>query len=107
MNGDRWSSSGVFISYRRQESSGLAGRLFDRLAPRFGEDRVFMDVDRIELGVDFADVIAHEVSTCAVLLAIIGPHWLDAADAAGRRGWRIRTTSSASRSRPPWTAISE
>ena len=82
---DRWSSSGVFISYRRQESSGLAGRLFDRLAPRFGEDRVFMDVDRIELGVDFADVIAHEVSTCAVLLAIIGPHWLDAADAAGRR----------------------
>jgi hypothetical protein len=82
---DGWSSSSVFISYRRQESSGLAGRLFDRLAARFGEDRVFMDIDRIELGVDFAEVIAQEVSTCAVLLAVIGPHWLDAADAAGRR----------------------
>jgi len=40
-------SGGVFISYRRQESSGLAGRLYDRLADRFGEDQVFMDVDSI------------------------------------------------------------
>jgi hypothetical protein len=47
-------SGGVFISYRRQESSGLAGRLYDRLADRFGDDQVFMDVDTIALGVDFA-----------------------------------------------------
>jgi hypothetical protein len=46
----------VFISYRRQESSGLAGRLYDRLAARFGDDQVFMDVDTIALGVDFAEV---------------------------------------------------
>jgi hypothetical protein len=50
-------SRGIFISYRRQETSALAGRLYDRLADRFGEDRVFMDVDTIELGVDFAAVI--------------------------------------------------
>jgi hypothetical protein len=78
-------SGGVFISYRRQESSGLAGRLYDRLAARFGDDQVFMDVDTIALGVDFAEVITQAVSTCQVLLAIIGPRWLDVTDENGRR----------------------
>jgi TIR domain len=78
-------SGGVFISYRRQESSGLAGRLYDRLADRFGDDQVFMDVDTIALGVDFAEVIAQAVSTCQVLLAVIGPHWLTATDQDGQR----------------------
>jgi TIR domain len=75
----------VFISYRRQESSGLAGRLYDRLAARFGDDQVFMDVDTIALGVDFAEVIAQAVSTCQVLVAVIGPRWLTATDTDGRR----------------------
>jgi hypothetical protein len=48
---------GVFISYRRQEASAQAGRLHDRLAGRFGEDQIFMDVDSIELGVDFLEAI--------------------------------------------------
>jgi hypothetical protein len=78
-------SGRVFISYRRQESSGLAGRLYDRLAARFGDDQVFMDVDTIALGVDFAEVIAQAVSSCEVLLAVIGPRWLAATDADGRR----------------------
>jgi hypothetical protein len=78
-------SGGVFISYRRQESSGMAGRLYDRLAARFGDDQVFMDVDTIGLGVDFAAVITHAVSTCQVLLAVIGPQWLTATDQDGRR----------------------
>jgi predicted ATPase len=78
-------SGGVFISYRRQEASGLAGRLYDRLAARFGDDQVFMDVDTIALGVDFAEVITQAVSTCQVLLAIIGPRWLTASDQDGRR----------------------
>src|SRR5919198_42088 len=77
--------SRVFISYRRQESSGLAGRLYDRLATHVGEDQVFMDVDTIALGVDFAEVITQAVSTCEVLLAIIGPNWLDATDPDGQR----------------------
>jgi hypothetical protein len=78
-------SGRVFISYRRQESSGMAGRLYDRLAARFGDDQVFMDVDKIGLGVDFAKVITKAVSTSRVLLAVIGPTWLTATDQDGRR----------------------
>ena len=78
-------SGRVFISYRRQETSGLAGRLYDRLAAHLGEDQVFMDVDTIALGVDFAEVITQAVSTCQVLLAVIGPQWLSVGDKEGRR----------------------
>jgi len=78
-------SGGIFISYRRQETGDLAGRLYDRLADRFGEARVFMDVDTIELGVDFTEVITRAVGTCEVLLAVIGPHWLTANDQDGHR----------------------
>jgi TIR domain len=76
---------GIFVSYRRQETSHLAGRLADRLADRFGEGQVFIDVDTIEPGVDFAEEIARAVATCKVLLAIIGPTWLTATDERGRR----------------------
>jgi hypothetical protein len=71
---------GIFISYRRQESSHLAGRLSDRLADRFGEGQVFIDVDAIEPGMDFAEAISRAVTVCQVLLAIIGPTWLTATD---------------------------
>lgn len=49
---------GIFISYRRKESSHLAGRLYDQLVSRFGDSQSFMDVDTIELGVDFAEEIS-------------------------------------------------
>jgi hypothetical protein len=75
----------VFISYRRQESSGWARLLQDRLATQFGDDQVFMDVDTIAPGLDFAEVITQAVSTCEVLLAIIGPRWLTATDEDGQR----------------------
>jgi TIR domain/Pentapeptide repeats (9 copies) len=78
-------SGGIFISYRRQETGHLAGRLRDRLADRFGESQVFIDVDAIEPGVDFAEEIFRAVTACTVLLAIIGPAWLTAADGRGRR----------------------
>jgi TIR domain len=79
------SRGGVFISYRRQETSDIAGHLCDRLAAHFGDDQVFMDVDTIALGLDFAEVIAQAASTCQVLLALIGPRWLTATDQEGRR----------------------
>jgi hypothetical protein len=79
------SSGGIFISYRRQETRHLAGRLYDRLAARFGLDQVFMDVATIEPGVDFAEAIDQAVGACRVLLAVIGSHWLTAADDAGQR----------------------
>jgi len=76
---------GVFVSYRRQDSGPVAGRLYDRLAFHFGPSRVFIDVDTIEPGVDFAEAIALALETCEVLLAIIGPGWLAAADESGLR----------------------
>jgi hypothetical protein len=76
---------GIFLSYRRQDSSHVAGRLYDRFAERFGKGRVFIDVDTMEPGVDFAQAIARAVETCEVLLAIIGPSWLTAKDQQDRR----------------------
>ena len=76
---------GIFVSYRRQETSHLAGRLYDRLADRFGNSQVFIDVDTIEPGVDFAEEIFRAVAACKVLLAVIGPDWLTATDERGRR----------------------
>jgi hypothetical protein len=76
---------GIFLSYRRQDSSHVAGRLYDRFVERFGKGRAFMDVDTMEPGVDFAEAIARAVETCEVLLAIIGPGWLTAKDQQDRR----------------------
>src|SRR5262249_50371809 len=73
-------SGGIFISYRRQEADYVAGRLFDHLANRFGEQRVFMDVDSIEPGLDFGEAIEQAVSSCSVLLALIGQQWLTMTD---------------------------
>ena len=76
---------GIFVSYRRQDESHLAGRLYDRLVDRFGEGQVFMDVDTIEPGIDFAEEINRAVAACKVLVAVIGPNWLTATDEQGRR----------------------
>jgi TIR domain len=75
----------IFISYRRDDSSGQAGRVFDRLEREFGRDRLFMDVDAVPLGVDFMKVLREEVAKCSALLAVIGPRWLDACDEQGIR----------------------
>jgi hypothetical protein len=76
---------GIFVSYRRQDSDYLAGRLYDRLVDRFGEGRVFIDVDTIEPGLDFAEEITRAVAACQVFVAVIGPAWLTATDGRGRR----------------------
>ncbi|HEV7904352.1 MAG TPA: TIR domain-containing protein [Pyrinomonadaceae bacterium] len=77
--------SGIFISYRRDDSSGHAGRLFDRLSARFGVEQVFMDIDQIEPGEDFVQVIESAVGSCEVLIALIGRNWLASRDESGRR----------------------
>jgi hypothetical protein len=68
--------SGIFVSYRREDSPGHAGRLFDRLVEHFGRERIFMDIDTIEPGEDFVTVIENAVSSCDVLIAVIGQNWL-------------------------------
>jgi WD40 repeat protein len=75
----------VFISYRRDDSAGQAGRIQDRLEREFGRDLLFMDVDAIPLGMNFVKVLHEEVAKCGVLLAVIGPNWLDARDEDGNR----------------------
>jgi TIR domain len=75
----------VFISYRRDDSAASAGRIFDRLIDRFGEENVFRDIDTIEPGAEFAEVIAEHIARCDALIAVIGREWLNARDAEGRR----------------------
>lgn len=75
----------IFISYRREDSEGHAGRLFEVLAEHFGKTLVFMDVAGIEPGMDFRKAIDSNVATCSVLLAIVGRGWLTAVDATGQR----------------------
>ena len=75
----------IFLSYRRDDAEGEAGRLFDDLTSEFGTNRVFMDVAGIEPGRDFRKVIDHNVASCGVLLAMMGKGWIDAKDDAGRR----------------------
>lgn len=66
----------IFLCYRRADTPHVAGRLYDRLAARYGSSNVFMDVDSIEPGLDFTDVIERALDECAVLLALIGGSWL-------------------------------
>jgi hypothetical protein len=75
----------IFISYRREETAYPAGWLYDRLADRFGSDQVFKDVDSIQLGDDFIEVITSAVGSCDVLLALIGDEWLTITDEHGGR----------------------
>jgi hypothetical protein len=75
----------VFISYRRDDTEGEAGRLFDDLTREFGPNSVFMDVSGILPGVDFVKAIEENVADCGVLLAIIGPTWATITGTSGQR----------------------
>ena len=75
----------IFISYRRDDSAGYAGRLFEHLTARFGARSVFMDIDTIEPGEDFRKVIEATVGTCDVVLVLMGKHWLKMTNAQGDR----------------------
>lgn len=74
----------IFISYRRSDGSGYSGRLYDRLVQTLGPSNVFMDIDTIEPGADFKEVIGRHLQSCQVVLAIIGRHWLSASRQGGR-----------------------
>jgi hypothetical protein len=75
----------VFISYRREDSAGFAGRLHESLERRLGEGEVFRDVDALQPGQDFVDAINARLLNCKACLVLIGREWLEAKDDAGRR----------------------
>lgn len=70
------SSPRIFISYRRDDSADIAGRIYDRLVQHFQMEHVFKDVDSIPLGVDFLHHLEEAVAKCNFFLLIIGPEWI-------------------------------
>jgi DNA-binding beta-propeller fold protein YncE len=76
--------SRIFISYRHADSAAYAGRLYDRLKDRFGDERIFRDLE-MDFGIDFVERIEDTVGSCVVMVVVIGPGWLDARDDAGNR----------------------
>lgn len=64
--------SKILISYRREDSADVTGRIYDRLIQKFGQGAVFKDVDSIPLGVDFRTFLDEQVAKCEVFLAVIG-----------------------------------
>jgi hypothetical protein len=81
----RETKGNIFISYRRDEGAGYAGRIADRFVERFGEDAVFHDLDSLEPGLDFAEGIERAVNASEVLVAVMGKNWVTTTDEAGRR----------------------
>ena len=75
----------VFVSYRRGDSEGQARALNSELVKLIGKDSVFMDVDSLALGQDFREILRQRLESCDLMLALIGPGWLDAKDTAGNR----------------------
>jgi DNA-binding CsgD family transcriptional regulator/tetratricopeptide (TPR) repeat protein len=75
----------VFLSYRREDTSGYAGRLHDALSARFGDGAAFMDVETIPPGADFARHVDDAMARCRAVLVLIGPRWLTAATSGGQR----------------------
>jgi uracil-DNA glycosylase len=77
--------SRIFINYRRQDTEGYVGRLYDHLIQHFEQQDIFMDVDSIPPGADFVQVLEEAVAGCDVLIAVIGPQWATIKDDTGER----------------------
>jgi Carboxypeptidase regulatory-like domain/TIR domain len=76
---------GIFVNYRREDTAGYVGRLYDALADHFGADRVFMDIGSIGYGEDFVKAVEKAIGSSAVLIVVIGRQWLSTADEKGQR----------------------
>ena len=79
------SAQGIFLSYGREDAAAYARLLQHELRERFPDARVFMDLDSIDPGRPFAEVIREAVESCAVLVALIGRQWLTLTDEEGQR----------------------
>jgi hypothetical protein len=77
-------SGQIFISYRRDDASYPAGRLYDRLSAHFLQNQIFIDVDNLEPGADFVEAIEASVGSCDAFIAVIGKRWLSSSDEEGK-----------------------
>lgn len=77
-------SGQIFISYRRDDSSASAGRLYDRLSARLPNNQIFIDVN-LDPGIDFVGAIETSVGSCDVLIAVIGKRWVRSSVGKGKR----------------------
>lgn len=75
----------IFVSYRREDSAANARLLYERLSDKFGASRVFMDVEDIDPGDEWKRRLDAEIERATHVLVLMGPRWLSAADATGRR----------------------
>jgi hypothetical protein len=75
--------AGVFISYRREDTPAHAGRVYERLAARYGKRRVFRDLDAIPFAWDFRQKINEAIGSSDALIVLIGRDWLTASDPSG------------------------
>jgi hypothetical protein len=82
--GRRRRTKSIFISYRRQDSQHIAGRIYDQLVAQFGKAAVFKDVDSIPVGVNFQTHLQDQVMRTSVLVAIIGLDWRGSASGVDR-----------------------
>lgn len=75
----------IFISYRREDSQHVTGRIYDQLVAHFGPDEVFKDVDSIPFGIDFRVHLKSVIGACQAVLVVIGDNWLQIQDEKRRR----------------------
>jgi TIR domain len=66
----------ITISYRRDDSMDITGRIFDRLTSRYGRETVFRDIDSIPPGLDFREHIRASIEDSDVLMVVVGPRWM-------------------------------
>jgi hypothetical protein len=75
----------VLISYRRDETGIETARLHDRLATEYGEDRVFLDIHDVPLGIDHVDHLRAQIERCSAVIVMIGSEWIAMTNGRGQR----------------------
>jgi hypothetical protein len=75
----------IFLCYRREDTQDAAGRLHDQLVAAYGQERIFMDIDSVPLGIDFVDHVTDQIGRCTAVIVMIGKQWLTIKDKKRRR----------------------
>lgn len=75
----------IFLSYRRSDSAYATGHISEYLRERFGQERIFKDVDTIQLAADYRRVVEDAVADCQIMVAVIGGRWIGQNEDGSRR----------------------